>query len=127
MVGARRFVPHVIDVSLLERRVQRQQARTHSLRLLRTYTQPKQMDFTSERRGITEGPVVITLRIELFLSRQERTATAEAADVREQIEVIQGDLEGFHPTQRQSGHRAMIAVRFRPKGCINERNERSRH
>src|SRR3954469_7487204 len=98
----------MMDLSLLQCRVQGKQPGAHSLRFLRTNTEPEQVDFASEGRGVAERAVVVLLRLKRVLA-QERAAAAETADVGKQVEMIQGDVKCFHAAHRQPGHGTVIA------------------
>ena len=48
---------------------------------------------------------------------------AEAADVGEQVEVLERDLERLHAAHREPGHRAVLAVGDRAIGRVDHRDQ----
>ena len=55
--------------------------------------------------------------------RQADAAAAENADVRESVEVGEGDYAGLHAAHGEAGHRAMGLIRYRAEICIDVGNE----
>src|SRR5579864_2535047 len=106
----------------------------HSLRLIGSNTEPEQMHFLGKRYWISEHSVVVGLGIQFPISEHEHPArSAEAANVREEIEMIQRDLEGLHTSQRRRSHpwdergRLVRCRRLRPRGaCAAERDSEPR-
>src|SRR5579864_6395796 len=100
----------------------------HSLRLIGSNTEPEQMHFLGKRRWISEHSVVVGLGLQFSIPEHEHPArSAEAADVREEIEMIQRDLVGLHTSHRETCHRTMVAIRKCAEGGINKWNESLRY
>ncbi len=78
----------------------------HSRRLIRPHANPEQVHFLAECWRISEHSVVSVLRSSFRLPRTSILCSAEAADVREEIQMIQRDLEGPHLAHRWACHRA---------------------
>src|ERR1041385_7353695 len=55
--------------------------------------------------------------------RHRDAATTEDADVRERVQMRQGDRPRLHATHREPGHGAMRLVRYRSEVCVDEWNE----
>src|ERR1700744_2666714 len=104
---ARRLVEVVVDVCIGERCVQFEHAGSHLRGLFGSYTDPQKMDPLCKGRGISESTVECGLHVRLLRVRHQQTAgSAESADVREQVEMVEGGLEGLHPSHRESSHRS---------------------
>ena len=82
------------------------------------------MHFFGEHGRISKDSVVVGLRIQFSIPRHEHPpGSAEAANIREQVQMIQRDLERLHASHREASHCAMIAISERPEGLINEWNQ----
>src|SRR5580658_8890069 len=108
MRGPGRLVKHMLDVRVIERSVQLSQPRLQPGRLLGADANPEQMYALGKGGRIGERAVEGCLWVEFLVAEHHRAgSTAETADVREELEVIEGHLEGLHAAHRQSGHGAM--------------------
>src|SRR6476646_395216 len=99
-------------------------SRAHSLRLYRSDAQPEQEHLPGECIGISKCSVEIRFGIEFPVPRREHPArSAESADVRKEIEMIQCDLKRLHSSHRKPSHRPVNAIRNRPEGLVNIWNQ----
>src|SRR5271157_147421 len=104
------------------------ESRTHPLRLLCPDTEPEQVHFLGERSRISEYSVVIGLGIEFAIAKDKYPAcSTESANVGKEIEMIERDLESLQASHRKAGHGAVVAIRKRPEGRINIRNQDLSH
>src|SRR5262245_19237161 len=94
---------------------------THSLRLYRSDADPEQVYFPGAGCGISKYSVIIGLRVKFLVAHHPARAT-ESTDVREEVEMIQRNLERLHASHRKPCHRPVIAVGNGSVGLINERN-----
>src|SRR5690606_567721 len=119
VIGPFRLDVDVFDAGFLERAMEAPDTLAHPLGFCRSDAEPQYVDFLCERLRIREDAVVVDLRVELAIPKHERAAgTAEAADVRKQIEVVERDLEGLHPAHRKAGHRAIVPIGQRTEGFV---------
>lgn len=73
----------------------------HSFRLLRAHAQPKQMHPLRERGRIRKHAVVSGSRVQLLAAEHEWSGGAtESSNVREEVQVIERNLEGLHSSHR---------------------------
>src|SRR5439155_14077014 len=102
MVRLWRFIKDVLNVRVLKRRVQSQNACPHPFWLLRAHAEPEQVYFFREPRRIGKDSVVVGFRIQFPVSQYEHPSRAtESADIREEIEMVERDLERLHPSHRK--------------------------
>src|SRR5579884_1187274 len=78
-----------------------------------------------KRRWVSKRSVEVSFWVEGMVAHHECSA-AESADIREQIEMVKGDLIRLKAAHRKAGHGAVVAVRKRPEGRINVWDERLR-
>src|SRR5579884_4176671 len=76
-----------------------------------------------KRRWVSKRSVEVCFWIEGMVAQHECSA-AESADIREQIEMVEGDLIRLKAAHRKAGHGPVVAVRKRPEGRVNVWNER---
>jgi hypothetical protein len=83
----------------------------HHRGFVRTHANPQQMDSLRERGGIGQRAMKIRFGIECTVTQHELTCrSAETANVREQVQMIECYLECLHASHREAGHGAMIAI-----------------
>ena len=70
--------------------------------------------------------MLLTIHI-LGLDVGDPAGSAESANVREKIEMIQRDLERLHSSHRKTGHGSIIAIRECSEGRINVGNQNLDH
>jgi len=103
MVGTWRFIENVLNVCVQKGRVQFLESCTHSFRLIGSDPEPEQVHFPGECSGIGERSVIVGFGIQFAIAQHEHAAgSTEAADVGEEIEMIQRDLESLHTTHREA-------------------------
>src|ERR1044071_7706065 len=101
----------MLDVCFQQGRMQFLESCAHSLRLIGSNTEPEQMHFLGKRCWVSEHSVVVGLGIQFAIPEHEHTTrSAEASDVREEIQMTQRDLVGLHTSHRETCHGAMVAV-----------------
>ena len=121
MRRAGRLVVGMLDPGLLEPFVIVLHALVHPLRLGRADAQPEQAHLLVERVGVGHDAAVGRLRVERAAEAAARPA--EAADVREQVEVLERYLERLHAAHGEPGHRPVLAVRDGAIGRVDHRDE----
>ena len=89
-------------------------------------TEPEQVNLLRECRRVGEHAIEVFLRIHLAIVEHAAGAT-EAADVREQVEIVERHVKCLESAHGQTGHRAMVAISERSVGLVDERNQREFH
>src|ERR1700721_649040 len=112
MRSAWRLVKDMLDVGLCESIVQLDDAGVHLCRFLSSYADPEQVNLLGKGSGIGQSTVEGRLQVWLLAAAQHHHSAraAESANVGEEVEVIECDLERLHATHRKPGHGAMITV-----------------
>ena len=118
---AGRLVVDVLDPGLLERLVIVLDALVHPP-LGRADAQPEDAHPPVERVRVRHDAAVGRLRVEGGAA-EAAAAPAEAAEVGEQVEMLERDLERLHAAHREPGHRPALAVRDRPIGRVDHRDQ----
>src|ERR1044071_3745857 len=91
--------------------MQSQQASAHPLRFFCPDAQPEQMHPFCECARVGEDSVVVCLGVQFPVSKHQHSArSTKSANVSEQIEMIQSDLERLHPSHGKSSHGAVITI-----------------
>ena len=123
---AGRFIVHILDPGLVERLVEVLDAVVHSLAFGRADSQPDEMHLFVELVGVGHDAVVGRFRVKLRAA-ESSARPAESADVAEQIQMPQRDLECLHAAHRESRHRPMVAIGDRAIRCVDHREQVADH
>src|SRR5450756_140390 len=97
MGSPRGLVEYMCHVGIPEGVVQSDDAGTHLSGLFGSHTDPQQVDPFRKGRWISECSVEGCLHIQLLsVHHQQPACTTESADIGEEIEMVEGDMEGLH-------------------------------
>src|ERR1022692_4099423 len=114
MRGARRLVKDVLDA-----------AGVHLCGFFSSYADPEQVYLPGKGYGIGQSAVECRRQVWLLGAAQHHHSAraAESANVGEEVEVIECNLERLHAAHRQPGHGAMITVGDGPEVRVDVWNQ----